>query len=71
MTRLPIGTTIRVTGYVFKGKTGTILADDWRTDAAPDYQRVELDSGLEYLERIDRLEVVEKKGQRDLFGSAA
>lgn len=71
MSRYPIGATVRVTAYVFAGKTGTILADDWRTDAAPDYQRVQLDGGDEHLLRVDRLELEAKKGQRSLFEEVA
>ncbi len=71
MKRHPIGTTVRVTAYVFTGRIGTILADDWRTDAAPDYQRVQLDGGDEHLLRIDRIERFAKKGQQSLFGEVA
>lgn len=68
MRRFPIGARVRVIGQYFAGRTGVILAEDWRTENAPDYQRVRLDHGDEHLLRIDRLEVVEKTGQQDLFG---
>lgn len=70
MKRLPVGTPVRVTDYVFEGRVGTVLADDWRTDAAPDYQRVQIDGGDEHLLRIDRIETYERDGQQSLFGGA-
>lgn len=71
MKRHPTGTTIRVTAYVFAGRTGTILADDWRVANAPDYQRVQLDGGDEHLLLAKHLERFEKKGQRSLFEEVA
>lgn len=71
MKRHPIGTTIRVTGSYFAGRTGTILADDWRVENAPEYQRVQLDGGDEHLLLAEHLERLEKKRQRSLFEEVA
>lgn len=72
MTRLPVGTPIRVTEYVFAGRTGVVIDfTDWRAKSFPEYQNVRLDEhGTEYLERIDWLEPLESRGQIDLFGGA-
>jgi hypothetical protein len=71
MKRLPVGSTFRVTGSYFAGRTGVILADDWRVESSPDYQRVQLDGGDEHLLLAKHLERFEKKGQQSLFGEVA
>ena len=68
---LPIGTTVEITGSMWRGRTGTVVALDPKW---PDYRLVEFDAphtNPPQLVYVGHLRAVKRAGQMGLFGGAA